>query len=255
VRALVTGAGGGIGGAAARALAARGADVLAQDLRPPAEPSGDGMTAVTSDLTTPEGVAAVRRAVGDEPLDVVVAAHGVEGSGALATIEPARARRILDIDFLTVVRLFAAVRPNLEAARGAFVAVSSQAGLEGEANNGAYCAAKFALVGWARALAAETPRTGVRVRALCPGCTDTELLRGALAGMARDEGVTLEEMIARRTADIPAGRLARPEEIAATALFLAELAGAAPVVGPVTGGEVPRLTSRRRPLSASARRR
>jgi NAD(P)-dependent dehydrogenase (short-subunit alcohol dehydrogenase family) len=232
----VTGAGGGIGGAAVRALAARGAEVLAQDLRPVAGEAG--VSAVTSDLTTAEGVDAVRRAVGDAPLDVVVAAHGIEGSGALATLDPARARHILDIDFLTVVRLFAAVRPSLEAARGAFVVVASQAGLEGEANNGAYCAAKFALVGWARALAAEATSTGVRVRALCPGCTDTELLRGALEGMARDEGTTLEAMTARRAGGIPVGRLARPEEIAATALFLADLEGAAPAVGPVTGGEV-----------------
>jgi len=235
MRALVTGAGGGIGGATAAALRERGADVIAQDLRSIA---GDGGAAVTSDLTTPEGIEAVRSAVGEGTLDVVVAAHGIEGSGALATIAPERARRILDVDFLTVVRLFAAVRPNLEAARGAFVAVASQAGLVGEANNGAYCAAKFALVGWARALAAETPASGIRVRALCPGCTDTELLRDALDGMARDEGITLAEMTARRAAGIPVGRLAHPREIAATALFLAELEAAAPAVGPVTGGEV-----------------
>jgi len=232
----VTGAGGGIGGATVAALLARGAEVVAQDLRPVA--SDGGAALVTSDLTTPEGIEAVRQAVGGRPLDVVVAAHGVEGSGALATIAPERARRILHIDFLTVVRLFAAVRPNLERARGAFVVVASQAGLQGEANNGAYCAAKFALVGWARALAGDTAGSGIRVRALCPGCTDTELLRDALDGMARDEGVTLAEMTARRTAGIPVGRLAEPREIAATALFLAELGTAAPAVGPVTGGEV-----------------
>jgi NAD(P)-dependent dehydrogenase (short-subunit alcohol dehydrogenase family) len=130
------------------------------------------------------------------------------------------------------------VEDRLARAAGAHVVVASQAGLVGEPNNGVYCAAKFGLVGWVRAMAAETPRTGVRVRALCPGCTDTPLLQAAFAGMARDAGVTYEEMAARRAAAIPVGRLGRPEDQAAAALLLAELGGIGPTVAAVTGGEV-----------------
>ena len=237
MRVLVTGAAGGIGGATVRHFLEQGAEVIAHDLRPPAE-ALDGVTSVASDLSTAEGLRAVRDAIGGGRLDATVAAHGVEGSGAIATLAPERARRILDLNFTTVLALHGVVEAPLGAAGGAFVVIASQAGLHGEANNGAYCASKFGLVGWARVMAAERERTGVHVHAVCPGCTDTELLRGALDGMARDEGVTLEEMTGRRVASIPAGRLAQPAEIAALVVLLASLRGSGAAVAPITGGEV-----------------
>jgi NAD(P)-dependent dehydrogenase (short-subunit alcohol dehydrogenase family) len=136
------------------------------------------------------------------------------------------------------VRLHEAVGAALERARGSFIAIASQAGLVGEANNGAYCAAKFALVGWARMLAAAQPETGVRVRTVCPGCVDTPLLRDGLAGMARDAGVSLEAITAQRVCAIPGGRPADPADIAALVTCLSHLAAPAPAVAPATGGEV-----------------
>jgi NAD(P)-dependent dehydrogenase (short-subunit alcohol dehydrogenase family) len=238
MRVLVTGASGGIGGAIVRRFLDQGAGVIAHDLRPPKEDLPEGATFVSGDLTSAAGHDAIREAIGDDPLDCVVAAHGVEGSGAIATIPADRAQRIMDLNFMTVLDLFDTVQDALGRGDGAFVLVSSQAGLAGEANNGAYCASKFGLVGWARVMAGEHERTGIHVHAVCPGCTDTELLQGALLGMAQDEGISLEEMNARRIASIPAGRLARPSEIAALVVHLAGIRGGGAAVAPITGGEV-----------------
>jgi NAD(P)-dependent dehydrogenase (short-subunit alcohol dehydrogenase family) len=238
MRVLVTGAAGGIGGAAVQRFLAAGAEVIAHDLRLPRDPVADGVTFIASDLNTAEGVEEVRDAIGAGALDCVVAAHGIEGSGAIASITPERARRILDLDFLTVVRLYEAVSDQLGRGGGSFIALSSQAGVHGEANNGAYCAAKFGVVGWTRVLAGEQPRTGIRMHAVCPGCTDTGLLRDAIAGFARDEGMTAEAMTARRVSEIPVGRLGKPGDIAALIVHLSRLRGTGPIVAPVTGGEV-----------------
>jgi NAD(P)-dependent dehydrogenase (short-subunit alcohol dehydrogenase family) len=127
-------------------------------------------------------------------------------------------------------------------ARGAgrIVNVASTAGLKGYPYVSAYCAAKHALVGLTRALAAETAARGVTVNAVCPGYTDTELVRDSISSVADKTGRAQTDVLAEYTKDTPIGRLIRPEEVAAAVLYLCSPAAAA-VTGTtlaVAGGEL-----------------
>ena len=104
---------------------------------------------------------------------------------------------------------------------GRIVTIASTAGLKGYAYVTAYCAAKHAVVGLVRSLAVETATSGVTVNAVCPGYTDTELVRESVAAHHRQD-----RPVARRTCsphyvkDMPIGRLIQPQEVAAAVLYL-----------------------------------
>jgi NAD(P)-dependent dehydrogenase (short-subunit alcohol dehydrogenase family) len=118
--------------------------------------------------------------------------------------------------------------------------VASTAGLKGYAYVSAYCAAKHAVVGLVRALALETATTGVTVNAVCPGYTDTDMVRTNAARIAAKTGRPAEEAVAAMVSNNPLGRLIRPEEVAGAVLYLCS-AEAAAVTGAtlsIAGGEV-----------------
>lgn len=232
--ALVTGAAGGIGSAIAAELESAGYRVLRHDLRPDGP---DGRMDVFGDLAEPGVLATVVERVRTDQVDVVIAAHGVAGAEALSTIDAAKAAFIMRVNTISVLRLYDAVAPAL-ASTGAFVAVASQAGLVGEANNGVYCASKFALVGWAHGLDRQDGGERPRVRILCPGATDTPLLRDAFQGMADSAGVSYEHILGGRLEKIPVGRLGRTRDLAAAIRWLVELPAPRTLLAAVTGGEV-----------------
>ena len=104
----------------------------------------------------------------------------------------------------------------------------------------AYCAAKHAVVGLVRALAIETAQTGVTVNAVCPGYTDTALVRDGVARIEQKTGRAHEEILASMIQQNPMGRLIAPEEVAAAVLYLCSPQAAA-VTGTtlaVAGGEL-----------------
>jgi NAD(P)-dependent dehydrogenase (short-subunit alcohol dehydrogenase family) len=226
---LVTGAAGAIGGAIVKRLVADGREVIGHDLRPVSD-----VPSIVGDLGDE---AALRDALGElgTQLDAVVAAHGVDGSGALAEIDDAFVRRVLTVNTASLPRLLRAVRPYL-ASPAAFVVVASQAGLVGEGANVAYCASKFAAVGWARA-AAEV-ETDVAIRVLCPGCTESPLLFAAQERFAAAQGMSADDFIAQRRRRIPLERFAAVDETAAAAVYLADPTGVRPTLLAATGGEV-----------------
>ena len=236
---VVTGAAGGIGAAVAAQVLARGERVIAQDLPGPRLEALDGVTRVAGDLLEPATGEALLEAMRADPPAALVVAPGMDGAGALCELDAAFVRRVLAVNAVSVAALYdvfarlAVPRPR------AFVVVASQAGLVGEAGNAAYCASKFAVVGWVRRLAAHAAAEhGIHLRALCPGCTDTPLLRSALERFAHAAGTPVEAFTAARREGIAIGRFADVRETAAAALYLADHAPGAPVTLAVTGGEV-----------------
>ncbi len=225
--AVVTGGGRGIGRAIARTLSAAGAAVTVvgrqEAALAEAAASRDAAGSVIADVTDAsvlrqeiERAAALRG-----PIAILVANAGAAESAPFARSDDDMFRRMLDLNLMGVVHAIHAVLGGMIARRfGRIVAVASTAGLKGYPYVTAYCAAKHAVVGLVRALALETVRTGVTVNAVCPGYTDTVLVRESLDRIARKTGRPREEALAAMIKDNPLGRLIRPEEVAAAVLAL-----------------------------------
>ncbi|WP_437773389.1 SDR family NAD(P)-dependent oxidoreductase [Arthrobacter sp. KNU40] len=240
---LVTGAAGSIGSAAVRLLTGSGENVIAHDLRADDIDSTDTLVrSIANNLLDSSGGGALREIIGDNGLNCVIAAHGIDGASPLRDMPSGFSRRVFDVNFGSVVSLLELTLPSLLSKGGRFVIVSSQAGLVGEANSAAYSAAKFALIGWARQLAPDLAAKGVGLHVLCPGCTESPLLTQGQERFARNSGATTTEevraFIDKHAASIPVGRFATPEETAGSAVYLATGAGPRPVVLAETGGEV-----------------
>jgi short-subunit dehydrogenase len=239
-RVLVTGAGGAIGAAVVRQLAAEGREVIAHDRSAQALAAVEAVASelVAGELTDQSHLAQLRERLAATALDGVIAAHGIAGAGALRSLDLERMRAILAINAGTIPALFDVAHASLACGGGTFVAVASQAALRGEPDNAVYCASKRALVGWATALAAPLAAGGVHVRVLCPGRTESPLLQEATERIARAEGRPLDQYVAEVLRLVPLGRYARAEETAAAAVYLMAKE-ARPIVLAAGGGEVP----------------
>jgi NAD(P)-dependent dehydrogenase (short-subunit alcohol dehydrogenase family) len=234
-RALVSGASGGIGGAVVAELAPSH-QAIAQDLRAPREGDDAAHEWIVGDLLDADVLAEIGSRVGDG-LDALVVAHGLGGFTPLDRVTPAAIERTLRVNYTAVASLVRATLPGLRAAGGAITVLASQAGLVGEPNNSIYCASKFAVVGWARSIAPHLAAQGIRLRLLCPGCTDTELLSNAFETLAREQGTDVDVVRGGRIDQIPVGRLASPTEIGQAAVYLTELETPNLVVLNQSGGE------------------
>ena len=134
----------------------------------------------------------------------------------------------------------AVVPGMLDAGFGRVVNVASTAGLAGYPYVSAYCAAKHGVIGLTRALAMEFARRNITVNAVCPGYTDTDIVREAIANIGAKTGRTAEEALAELTRNNPQRRLVRPDEVASAVVWLCLPASDA-VTGQaisVSGGEV-----------------
>ncbi len=134
----------------------------------------------------------------------------------------------------------AALPGMLESGWGRIVNVSSTAGLTGYPYVAAYCAAKHGVIGLTRALALELAKKNITVNAICPGYTDTDIVREAVANIVSKTGRDELEAQAELTKMNPQGRLIEPQEVAEAVLWLCQ-PGSASVTGqaiPIAGGEV-----------------
>lgn len=235
--ALVTGGGRGIGRAIAAALAAAGAKVTVvgrnEASLKDAVVNGHAANFAVADVTDAQalgdGIGAAAARLG--PIDILIANAGAAVSAPFAKTDADAFRRMFDLNVMGVVHSIRAVLGGMTArGHGRIVAVASTAGLKGYAYVTAYCTAKHAVVGLVRALAAETAKTGVTVNAVCPGYTDTDLVRDSAEALAKKTGRAHAEVVAEFTRDAPIGRLIRPEEVAAAVLYLCT-----PEAGAVTG--------------------
>lgn len=225
--AVVTGGGRGIGAAIAAALAREGArlTLMGRDearLNEMVETLPIGR-AVRCDVSDEASVAAAFAEAGRAfgPAGILVNNAGAAESAPLVRTSLELFRRLLDVNLVGTFLCSRAALPDmLEAGFGRIVNVASIAGLKGAAYVSAYCAAKHGVVGLTRALALETATKGITVNAVCPSYTDTEMTRRAIANIVEKTGRSAAEAEAELLRKSPQGRLIRPEEVAATVLWL-----------------------------------
>jgi NAD(P)-dependent dehydrogenase (short-subunit alcohol dehydrogenase family) len=199
---LVTGGSSGLGAAVAGAVAAAGGRPIVLDrVPPPGDEKVDFELADLEDGRAAEAAVAnvVERCGG---LDAVVTAAGTDACGTLDEVPADVWERVVKVNLLGTAAVVRAALPSLTASHGRVVTVASTLGLRALSDATAYCASKFGVVGFTRALAAETAgRVGVTL--LVPGGMDTAFFDG------RDE----------RYKPPPDAKLNRPEDVAAAVVF------------------------------------
>ena len=216
--ALITGASGGIGGAIAKALHSQGAQVMLAGTRRNvlstlAAELGERAHIGLADLGDP---AAADRLVKDAEaamgrVDILVNNAGVTRDMLALRMDDESWRAVIDVNLTAAFRLTrAALRGMVRRRHGRVIGVTSVVAITGNAGQANYAAAKAAMIGMSKSIAAEIAGRGITVNCIAPGAIAT----------AMTEKLTAEQR-ARLLAAIPAGRFGAPEDVAAAVIFLA----------------------------------
>lgn len=230
--AIVTGAGAGIGRAAAARFGREGARVVCADVAGErAEETAEGIRGaggvafgVALDVVDADQVQrAIDRTIAEfGPADVLYANAGVGGVGRAANTEESEWQRVIGVNLTGVWHSCKAVLPGMVAAGGgSIVTQASIGGLRAAPAVAAYAAAKAGVIGLTRQMALDYGPAGVRVNAIAPGTVPTQLVREVWASRADMAPAPFDEQVARTAALYPLGRLGTPDAIANLALFLA----------------------------------
>jgi NAD(P)-dependent dehydrogenase (short-subunit alcohol dehydrogenase family) len=221
--ALITGAGSGIGAAIAETFARAGAKVIIADRD---RAAGEGVAAKISstgvratfhalDVANDSDCDAIAR---ETPrLDILVNNAGIGHVGTILQTTAADLDRMYQVNVRGVFNLSKAFLPEmLERKSGCIINMASIGGMVGIRDRLAYCATKFAVVGITKSMALDHAKQGVRVNCICPGRVETPFVSARLKEYP-DPQKAYEEMSSTQAL----GRMGRPDEIAAAALYLA----------------------------------
>ncbi|WP_125778966.1 3-oxoacyl-ACP reductase FabG [Pseudoalteromonas rubra] len=220
---LVTGASRGIGKAIANAMVAQGAKVAgtatseggAEKISEYLGDNGKGYKLNVTDAESIEAtLLAIKQDLGD--VDVLVNNAGITRDNLLMRMKDQEWDEILDTNLSSIFRLSKAVlRPMMKKKSGRIINIGSVVGTMGNAGQANYAAAKAGVIGFSKSMAREVASRGITVNVIAPGFIQTDMT---------DE--LTDEQKAATLANVPAGRLGKPEEIAAAAVYLASDAGA-----------------------------
>jgi 2-dehydro-3-deoxy-L-fuconate 4-dehydrogenase len=223
--ALITAAGQGIGRAIAEAFAAEGARVIATDLE---DKKLEGIKSVKSlklDVRSTEAIEALAKETTTEfgALDVLVNCAGYVHHGSVLDCSEQDWDFSFDLNVKSMHRTIKAFLPGmLQKKVGSIVNISSAvSSIRGVPDRYAYGATKAAVIGLTKAVAADFIRQGIRANAICPGTIESPSLEGRIQDRSRATGKSVAEVEQAFIERQPLGRLGRPEEVAALAVFLA----------------------------------
>ena len=224
---IVTGGGGGIGGATCRRFAGEGASVAVFDLDLDAaervaagiRAEGGSAQAFRCDITDRAGVdaavAETEKSLG--PVDVLVNNAGWDVFKPFTKTEPAQWDRLIAINLIGALHMHHAVLPGMAARRkGRIVNIASDAARVGSSGEAVYAACKGGLVSFSKTIAREHARHGITVNVVCPGPTDTALFADYKEGAGNPE-----KLMEAFTRSIPLGRIGQPDDLPGAILFFA----------------------------------
>ena len=214
---LVTGGGGAIGSAMCRRFAEEGAAVLVCDRNREAaervalEVKGAALVFDISDY------AAAKKAVGERTVDVLVNNAGWDRFQNFLDTKPEEWEQLFDINLRGPLNLHHIVVPGMmQRGRGRVINISSDAARVGSSGESVYSACKGGIIAFSKTLARELARKGVTVNVVCPGPTDTPILRGFLG-----EGEAGQKVYDALVRAIPMKRVGQPDDIPGIVAFLA----------------------------------
>ena len=246
--ALVTGGGQGIGAAVARAMTTQGMRVTILGRRinviqAMADNDPEHLFAVAADVTDPDQVDAALKLSESRfgPVEVLINYAGRAQSAPFLKMDMNLWQQMLSVNLTGTMICSQAVLPAmLKSGWGRIVNVASTAGQIGYSYVSAYCAAKHGVLGLTKSLALELATKGITVNAVCPGFTETDLVRESIDRVVAKTGRTPEQAMAEFVKTNPQGRLVQPEQVADAVIWLCS-EGASAVTGQaisVSGGEV-----------------
>jgi NAD(P)-dependent dehydrogenase (short-subunit alcohol dehydrogenase family) len=244
---VVTGAGRGIGAAIVDALSAEGAKIslMGRSLEPLQAKAAKlaEAQAISVDVTDSGAIAhAFEQArEGFGPIDILVNNAGQAHTAPAHKMDDDLWRRMMAVNLDSVFYCSREALKDMQPRNsGKIINIASTAALKGYGYVSAYVAAKHGTLGLTRSMALENAAKGITINAVCPGYTETDIVKDSIATIMEKTGRTEEEARAELTASNPQGRLVQPEEVANAVLWLCQ-PGSESVTGQaiaVAGGEV-----------------
>jgi NAD(P)-dependent dehydrogenase (short-subunit alcohol dehydrogenase family) len=230
--AIVTGAGRGIGRATALELARMGADIVIAELdRAGAESTAAEVTALgrrakvlPTDVTSRADLATMAERTRTEfgRIDILVNNAGIYRAATPLDVTEEHWDAVMNVNAKAVFFASQAVLPVMIARKaGAIISLASMAGKVGSRGNLPYNASKAAVISITKSLALAHAADGIRVNCVCPGFVETDMWAAVSRDLGSMAGLSPEEFTRQRLAQVPLGRMERPEDVASVIGFLA----------------------------------